>query len=104
MQIGVVFPQTEIGNDPVAIRDYAQTAEGLGYSHILAYDHVLGANPERPGGWAGPYTYQTPFHEVFVLFGYLAGLTGGSGWQPESSSCRSARPPWWPSRPPRWTC
>ena len=75
MQIGVVFPQTEIGNDPAAIRDYAQTAEGLGFSHLLAYDHVLGANPQRPGGWTGPYTYLTPFHEVFVLFGYLAGLT-----------------------------
>jgi probable F420-dependent oxidoreductase len=75
MQIGVVFPQTEIGNDPLAIRDYAQTAEGLGFSHVLAYDHVLGANPQRPGGWSGPYTYLTPFHEVFVLFGYLAALT-----------------------------
>ena len=75
MQIGVVFPQTEIGNDPLVIRDYAQTAEGLGYSHLLAYAHVLGANPQRPGGWSGPYTYLTPFHEVFVLFGYLAGLT-----------------------------
>jgi probable F420-dependent oxidoreductase len=75
MQIGVVFPQTEIGNDPLVIRDYAQTAEGLGFSHLLAYDHVLGANPQRPGGWSGPYTYLTPFHEVFVLFGYLAGVT-----------------------------
>jgi probable F420-dependent oxidoreductase len=74
MKIGVVFPQTEIGNDPAAIRDYAQTAEGLGFSHLLAYDHVLGANPLRPGGWTGPYTHLTPFHEVFVLFGYLAGL------------------------------
>ena len=52
MKIGVVFPQTEYGNDPAALRDYAQTAEGLGFSHILAYDHVLGANPARPGGWA----------------------------------------------------
>jgi probable F420-dependent oxidoreductase len=75
MQIGVVFPQTEIGNDPSVIRDYAQTAEGLGFSHVLAYDHVLGANPQRPGGWSGPYTYLTPFHEVFVLFSYLAALT-----------------------------
>ncbi|MDR3575704.1 MAG: LLM class F420-dependent oxidoreductase [Anaerolineaceae bacterium] len=75
MRIGVVFPQTEIGSDPAAIRDYAQTAEGLGYTHILAYDHVLGANPDRPGGWNGPYTHLTPFHEVFVLFSYLAGLT-----------------------------
>jgi probable F420-dependent oxidoreductase len=75
MKIGLVFPQTEIGNDPAAIRDYAQTAEGLGFSHLLAYDHVLGANPDRPGGWTGPYTHLTPFHEVFVLFSYLAGLT-----------------------------
>jgi probable F420-dependent oxidoreductase len=75
MRIGVVFPQTEIGNDPVAIRDYAQAAEGLGFTHILAYDHVLGANPQRPGGWSGPYTYRSPFHEVFVLFSYLAGVT-----------------------------
>jgi len=75
MKIGVVFPQTEIGNDPAAIRDYAQTAEELGFSHLLAYEHVLGANPERPGGWTGTYTFQAPFHEVFVLFGYLAALT-----------------------------
>ena len=75
MKIGVVFPQTEICNDPAAIRDYAQTAEGLGYSHVLVYDHVLGANPDRPGGWTGPYTHLTPFHEVFVLLGYLSGVT-----------------------------
>jgi probable F420-dependent oxidoreductase len=75
MEIGVVFPQTEIGNDPVVIRDYAQAAEGLGYKHLLVYDHVLGANPERPGGWNGPYTHLTPFHEVFVLLSFVAGLT-----------------------------
>jgi probable F420-dependent oxidoreductase len=76
MKIGVVFPQLEIGNDPAAIRDYAQTAEGLGFSHLLAYDHVLGANPGRPEGWSGrPYTYLSPFHEVFVLFGFVAGVT-----------------------------
>jgi len=75
MRIGVVFPQTEFGNDPAAIQDYAQTAEGLGYTHLLAYDHVLGANPDRPGGFNGPYTFRTPFHEVFVLLSYLAGVT-----------------------------
>jgi probable F420-dependent oxidoreductase len=75
MKIGVVFPQTEFGNDPAALRDYTQTAESLGFSHILAYDHVLGANPDRPGGWNGPYTYQTPFHEVFLLFSFMAALT-----------------------------
>jgi probable F420-dependent oxidoreductase len=75
MKIGVVFPQTEIGNDPVAIRDYAQAAESLGFKHILAYEHVLGANPVRPGGWQGVYTYEDPFHEPFVLFGFMAGVT-----------------------------
>ncbi|HKJ38907.1 MAG TPA: LLM class F420-dependent oxidoreductase [Anaerolineales bacterium] len=75
MQIGIVFPQNEIGTDPLAIRDYAQTAEGLGYTHILAYDHVLGANPDRPEGFKGPYTYQSSFHEPFVLYSYIAAIT-----------------------------
>jgi hypothetical protein len=34
MQIGVTFPQSEIGADPLVIRDYAQAPEGLGYSHL----------------------------------------------------------------------
>lgn len=75
MKIGLVFPQTEFSNDPAALRDYAQTAESLGFSHILAYDHVLGANPDRPGGWQGPYTHKHPFHELFVLFSFMAALT-----------------------------
>jgi probable F420-dependent oxidoreductase len=80
MQIGAVFPQTEFGNDPAAIRDYAQTVEALGYTHVLAYDHVLGANPNRPGGWQGPYTDKTPFHEPFVLFSFMAAVTTRLGF------------------------
>jgi probable F420-dependent oxidoreductase len=75
MKIGVVFPQVEVGQDPSAIRDYAQAVEAMGYTHILVFDHVLGANPERPGGWKGPYTYRHAFHEPFVLFGFLAAAT-----------------------------
>ncbi len=75
MKIGVVFPQTEIGNDPVIIRDFAQAVEGMGFNHLLVYDHVLGADRDRPGGFAGPYDKDTAFHEPFVLFGYLAGVT-----------------------------
>lgn len=75
MQIGAIFPQTEIGSDPSVIRDFAQTAEGLGYSHILAYDHVLGALPDREPKLWGPYTHESAFHEPFVLFGYLAAIT-----------------------------
>lgn len=79
MKLGVVFPQTEFGNDPLAIRDYAQAVEGLGYHHLLVYDHVLGASTAHRPHWTGPYTSETPFHEPFVLFGFLAAAT----WQLE---------------------
>ena len=75
MRIGVVFPQTEIGNDPQGIRDFAVAAEDLGYTHLIAYDHVLGANPASRPGWSGAYSYKNPFHEPLILFGYLAAVT-----------------------------
>lgn len=75
MQIGAVFPQTEIGSDRAAIRDYAQAVEDLGFAHILVYDHVLGASTTTRPDWRGPYTSETPFHEVFVLYGFLAAMT-----------------------------
>jgi probable F420-dependent oxidoreductase len=75
MKFGVVFPQIEFNPDPIAVRDYAQAVEELGFTHMHAYDHVLGANPERPGGWTGPYNFRHPFFEPFILFSYLAGLT-----------------------------
>lgn len=76
MKIGAVFPTTEIGNDPSVIRDWAQTAEGLGYDYMLTYDHVLGAvHADREPPFMGPYTEDHPFHEPFTLFGYLAALT-----------------------------
>ncbi len=75
MRIGVTFPQTEFGNDPIALRDYAQTAEGLGFTHFLAYDHVLSADTANRPGWSGAYSLEHPFHEVFVLLGYVAAVT-----------------------------
>jgi probable F420-dependent oxidoreductase len=73
MHLGVVFPQTEIGADPAAVRDYAQAAQDLGFEHVLAYDHVLGADPRAYPGWSG-YTCHDMFHEPLVLFGYLAAV------------------------------
>jgi probable F420-dependent oxidoreductase len=70
MQLGVTFPQNEIGTDPAAIRDYVQATDNLGYKHIVIYDHVLGAGPSH-----GPSYSRQMFHEPFVLFGYLAALT-----------------------------
>ncbi len=75
MRIGVVFPQTELGGDPGAIRAYGQRVEELGFTHILAYDHVLGADPQVHRDWKGPYDIDTTFHEPFVMFGYLAAVT-----------------------------
>ncbi len=75
MNIGVVFPQTEIGADRGAVRAFAQRVQELGFSHILAYDHVVGADPVVHQGWDGPYDVDTTFHEPFVLFGYLAAIT-----------------------------
>ncbi len=79
MKFGVIFPQTEIGPDPSAVRDFAQAAEGLGYDHIIPYDHVVGADPASRPGWNPPYTYKDMFHEPFVLFGYLAAVTNSIG-------------------------
>ena len=76
MEFGAVFPQTQLGDDPKVIRDFVQAAEGMGYHHLLAYDHALGANPKRDGWQPGnPYTYKDMFHEPLTLFAYLAGLT-----------------------------
>jgi probable F420-dependent oxidoreductase len=75
MQIGVVFPQTEMGGDVGAVRAYVQGVEQLGFVHLLAYDHVVGADPAIHRDWAGPYDIHTTFHEPFVLFGYVAALT-----------------------------
>jgi probable F420-dependent oxidoreductase len=76
MHIGVVFPQTEFPTDRGALRAYSEGVEGLGYRHILAYDHVLGADRSVHEGWSGPYDLDTTFREPFVLFGFLAAVTG----------------------------
>lgn len=75
MKIGVVFPQTEIGADPAAVRDYVQATEELGYSHLIVYDHVLGVDAERHEGWTGGFSSKDMFHEPFVVFGYMAAIT-----------------------------
>lgn len=76
MKFGVVFPTCEIGNDPLAIRDFAQAAEALGFSHLIAYDHVLGAqHGDRAFPLHTPYSERDAFHEPFVLLAYLAAVT-----------------------------
>lgn len=75
MQLGVMFPQREIGADPVAVRDFVQAVEGLGYDYLTIHDHVLGADPAKHPGWNGAFDMGDMFHEPFALFGYLAAIT-----------------------------
>ena len=75
MEIGIVFPHNEIGTDPGAIKAWAQGAEALGMGHTLIYDHVLGADPDRPGGFRGPYDKDVAFHEPFSVFSFMAAVT-----------------------------
>ena len=81
MKFGVVYPQTQLGADPVVMRDFLQAAEDMGYHHLLVYDHVLGANPAREGWQSGrPYTYRDCFNEPFTLFAWMAALTERIGF------------------------
>ena len=76
MQVGVVFPQTEMGADPSAVRDYVQAAEDLGYSHVFIADHVLGADPQfHPQIPRTNYTHTSVVHEPLTLLAYIAAVT-----------------------------
>jgi len=75
MHIGAVLPHNEIGNDPGAIKAYLQGVEEMGMTHLLVYDHVMGADPDRPGGYKGAYDKDTAFHEPFAFFGFAAAVT-----------------------------
>ena len=79
MQIGVIFPQLDIGADPGPVREYAQGVEGLGFTHITAFDQVVGLDRTRFERWPYVHDHEDLFHEVFVLFGFLAGLTSRIG-------------------------
>jgi alkanesulfonate monooxygenase SsuD/methylene tetrahydromethanopterin reductase-like flavin-dependent oxidoreductase (luciferase family) len=95
MQLGVSIPVSDIGTSSTAVRDYAQAAEGLGYSHLLVGDHVLGANPaaergvfvssaadmaSRHGDYRRVGSTLYAFHDPFVLFGFLTGYTQKIGF------------------------
>ena len=76
MKVGIVYPQIELGGRAEAVRRIGLAVEELGFAHLTLYDHVVGAQHEgrEPKLW-GPYTEKDPFHDPFVAFGFLAGLT-----------------------------
>src|SRR5262245_62153370 len=76
MKIGAIYPQIELKGDPAAVRSIGLAVEEMGYDHLLVYDHIIGAVHEgrEPKLW-GPYSEKDPFHDPFVMFAYLAGIT-----------------------------
>ena len=80
MQLGASLPVGDIGTGPVVLRDYAQAAEGLGYQYMLAPDHVLGGNPNVDYGGRRVGTTATAYHDPFVVFAFLAGVTKKMGF------------------------
>ena len=75
MKIGIVLPHHEIGSNPDDMKAFATGAEALGADHILLYDHVLGADRDRPGGFEGPYDKDTQFHEPLTTLSFIAAVT-----------------------------
>lgn len=75
VRVGVIFPQTDLQVQAASVRAYALGVEALGYTHVVAFDHVLGADPKVHQNWRGPYDVDNTFHEPLVLYGYLAALT-----------------------------
>jgi probable F420-dependent oxidoreductase len=80
MQLGASLPAADIGTGPIVLRDYAQAAEGLGFSYLLSPDHVLGANPAADHGGKRVGTTENAYHDPFVLFGFLSGCTQKIGF------------------------
>jgi probable F420-dependent oxidoreductase len=84
MRLGIKLPTREIGDDPGVLRAWAEAAEGLGFTHIVAVDHVLGVDPEMRPDWADsfpeqsrrpPYVVGDRFDEPLVTLGFLAAVT-----------------------------
>jgi probable F420-dependent oxidoreductase len=74
MRLGVSFSHPDLGNDPGFLKDFAQAVEGAGFDHLLAAEHVVGGHPDRAAG-EKVHTYDIPYHEPFVLFGFLGAVT-----------------------------
>jgi probable F420-dependent oxidoreductase len=80
LSIGVIYPHNEIETRRSAVQEYAEAVEAMGYSHVVAYDHVLGANTASRPDWKGPYNLESPFHEPLVMFSFMAAATRKLGF------------------------
>lgn len=62
MKIGISLPVREMRDDLIAIKDFAQAAEGLGLTHLRVPDQVFRRNSGH-------------LHEPMMLLSYLAAVT-----------------------------
>jgi probable F420-dependent oxidoreductase len=72
MHLGAVFPPGEVEPKPDVVRGWARAVVEMGFDHVLAIDHVLGADPAAYPDRRLPYTVADPILEPLVLFGFLA--------------------------------
>ena len=75
MQVGAIFPQIDLGSEPHKVKDYCQAVEALGFDHITCFDQVVGLDMSKRPGLPYVHDYQDVFHEIFVLFGFIAAIT-----------------------------
>ena len=64
MKLGAVFPAS-FGGDPILIRDFVQTVEGLAYDYILIYEQIIESPSETVLAWP----------ESLMVLSYIASLT-----------------------------
>ena len=92
MKLGVALPIVDIGGEPATLKEFAQSAEEIGYHGIAAPDHVLGVNVASRPDWTQGRARSTDFyHDPFVLFGFLAGCTKIADFSTQVLIWRSAK-------------
>ena len=70
VRLGVNVPNFGPGTRPAVLRQWAQTAEGLGFSLLMVSDHVVITADVAE-------QYPAPFYEPFTTLAWLAGVTSG---------------------------
>jgi probable F420-dependent oxidoreductase len=75
MRYGTMLSQSEIGYDPDDIRHYVMALDDAGVDFLTSPEHVIGGHPDRLRDGEVVHTYDKPYHEPFVLFGFIAAVT-----------------------------
>jgi probable F420-dependent oxidoreductase len=76
MQIGAIFPQTEIGPDAGSIREYVQAVEEMQFDYLFIADHVLGADPDHHQHVQDSYyTHHSVIHESLTTLAFISAIT-----------------------------